>query len=540
MANRCSIRYERFPYPIHDIRGVLEMFDDAWTFRDIEGTNDKARITCEGSLMPGLQGKELVLNLTGRDVAMKEDLRNALSPHIQQVWHDLQPRGTVDLSAKIRFLSEQKQFNIEVRAEPQPENASIEPVHFPYRLERLEGVLDYRDGDVTFNLRKGEHGPVKVSAEGFCDFPRDGRWKIHFTKLSADRLRADRALIQALPERLRKTVIDLNPTGSINLQGSLDLERSGRPGEPLRSRWNVRLGMHQSNVQLGGILVKNVHGEVSLLGGFDGRRLQSRGQLALDSVSYRNCQFTRVTGPIWIDDGRVLFGAWVDRPDNKVVNAGMTGPTQSPRPLIADFCGGKFYTDGWATHGAEPRYTVSATLTDADLARCAQELGAANRNMRGKVVATADLAGSGRTRSSLSGRGAVQLSDSDVYELPLMDALLKILGIRPSESNGFSDTSIDYRIEGEHVYFDRIDFHGDAISLRGKGEMNFQSQIDLTFYARSALDLPVIQQVFSGASQQIMLIHVDGTLQNPQTRKEPLPGVNHVFQELTGEVPNRK
>ena len=102
---------------------------------------------------------------------------------------------------------------------------------------------------------------------------------------------------------------------------------------------------------------------------------------------------------------------------------------------------------------------------------------------------------------------------------------------------------VDYRIEGEHIYFDRINFHGDAISLRGKGEMNFQSQIGLTFYAtvgRGELDLPVIKQVFSGAAQQIMLIHVDGTLQNPQTRKEALPGRQPCFAGINRRAAKSK
>ena len=65
-ANRCSIRYDKFPYPLSDIRGTLEMFDGNWTFRNLEGSNDKARVTCEGQLTPGLQGNELVLNFDGQ------------------------------------------------------------------------------------------------------------------------------------------------------------------------------------------------------------------------------------------------------------------------------------------------------------------------------------------------------------------------------------------------------------------------------------------------------------------------------------------
>jgi hypothetical protein len=542
-ANQCSIRYEKFPYPLSGIRGTLEMFDGAWTFRNLEGNNDKARVTCEGRLTPGFQGNELVLNLVGHDVALNEDLRGALSPHLQQVWHDLRPRGEVDLSAEVHFLSDTKKTSVTVRARPQAENASIEPIYFPYRLDHLQGEWLYRDGHVAFERCKAEHGAVKITTDGFCHFSTDGRWKIHFADLTADRLHAERDLIQALPERLRKAVLAINPTGSVNLRGNVDFERTGQPGALPRSQWDIRLGLQQSNLQVGGILLENVHGEATLRGGFDGERLRTRGELALDSLSYKDCQLTEVRGPIWIDDGRVLMGTWVDRQQGDAETLLLVGSPQAPRRVTANFCGGNFFADGWATLEAEPRYAVNATLTEADLGRCALELAPDRRNLSGKVLATADLMGSGRTRNALTGRGMVRLSEGNVYELPLMISLLKILSIRPPDQNAFSDATINYRVEGEHVYFDRIDFHGDAISLRGKGELNFQSQIALTFYAtvgRGELDLPIIKQVFSGASQQMMLIHVGGTLQNPETRREALPLVNHALQQLTGEAQNRK
>lgn len=542
-ANRCSIRYEKFPYPISDIRGVLNMVDGVWTFSNLEGGNDKARIACKGSLGPGLQGKELALKIVGRDVPLHEDLRNALSPHIQQVWNDMRPRGTVDLDADIRYLADDKKFSVGVWVRPQRENASIEPVRFPYRLDHLEGVLVYRDGHVTFERCKGEHGTVKVLTEGYCDFLPDGRWNIHFDDISADRLRVDhdRELVQALPERLRKAVVELNPTGPINLRGSLDLERTGRPGEPLRSRWDVRLGLHQSSVTLGGLLVENIHGGASFRGGFDGQHLQSRGELSLDSLHYKDCQFTKVSGPVWIDGGRVLFGSWVDWRGN--VAAVSVGPPRAPRPVTARLCGGTFYANGWATLEPTPRYAVNATLTDADLALCAREFAAGRQNLRGRIVATADLKGTGRTRNALLGKGRISLSKANVYELPVMLALLKILRIQMPDQNAFSDAVIDYRIEGEHIYFERIDFLGDAISLHGEGEMNFQSQIALTLYptiGRGELDLPVFKQLFRGAAEQIMPIRISGTLQNPETRREALPAVNQALQQLRGELEYRQ
>jgi hypothetical protein len=120
-----------------------------------------------------------------------------------------------------------------------------------------------------------------------------------------------------------------------------------------------------------------------------------------------------------------------------------------------------------------------------------------------------------------------------------MISLLKILSIRPPDQNAFSDATIDYRIEGEHIYFDRIDFRGDAISLRGKGEMDWQSAIRLTFYTlvgRGELDLPLIKPLLRGASQQLVLIHVDGTLQEPKTSQETLPALSQALQQLRDEL----
>jgi hypothetical protein len=492
-------------------------------------------------LTPGLDGNELVLSLVGQQVPLGEDLCDALSPHIQQVWRDLRPRGTVDLTAEVHYLSGPNTFRVTACARPQPDSTSIEPAQFPYRLDHLAGALVYHDGHVDFQHLSGQHGPLKIKSGGYWDFSPDGRWHIHLDGLAIDRIRADadRELIQALPERIRRAVTALGPTGPINVRGNFDVERVGAPTEPLRARWDMRLALQQTGLQCGSMFLQNLHGEVFVWGGFDGQRLRSRGELALDSVSHKDCQWVDVRGPIWIDDGRILFGSWVDQQGNGAAANELTGPAQPPRPITANLFGGTFNADGWIVLGAEPCYALKATLTDADLARCAQQLSAGRHNLRGRILAGIAVKGSGFTRNTLSGTGAVRLSNADVYQLPVMLSLLKILSIRPPDQNAFSSAAIDYRIEGEHIYLDRVKFDGDAISLQGKGEMDFQSQVALTFSAkvgRGDFDIPLVKQVFRGASEQLLLIHVDGPLQEPQVRKEALPAVNEAIHHLRDEL----
>ena len=534
-ANRCSLQFEKFPYPVRNIRGTLEMFDDSWSFRNLEGINDTGRITCDGYFSPSLEGKELRLHFTGRDVPLDEELREALRPAERQVWSAFRPRGIIDLVADVRYLAETKQLSVAVRAEPQAAGSAIEPVHFPYRLERLRGVLEYHDGRVTLQHIQAEHGSVRLSTGGSCEFLPDGRWRLRLENLTVDRLRFDRDFIPAIPDRLKRALVDLKPSGAVNLRGTFELASMRGPSEPLQSRWDLALGLQQCAVDCGQRL-ENVSGSLTLCGEFDGERFQNRGELALDSLTCRDIQITELSGPIWIDEQQILLGAWVA----KRLNAGAapTAALERPRSLTGRLFRGTLQGDGWVQLGPEAKYGVHAELIGADLTRCVQEFQTGKQNIRGAVHGAVDLRGSGRSVNALAGRGTLQLRDADIYELPFMISLLKILSIRAPDKTAFSRSDIGFRIEGEHLYFDQLDFNGDAISLLGKGEMDFQQNVALAFNAivgRGESSMPVVKEIFSGAAKQIMLIRVTGNLHDPKMSREPFPGVNQALQQLQSE-----
>jgi hypothetical protein len=530
--NRCAIRYEKFPYQISAIRGTMEMSDGDWSFRDLEGAHGAGRITGEGSLTATPEGNRLLLRLAGAGIPLEEELRDALKPGMQQMWNNVQPQGAVDLGVEIAHLSSRDHFTVHLRAEPRRENSSIKPTYFPYRLENLRGVLTYRDGHVTLEQFRGEHGNTRVASAGECDFDPDGSWRLRLDELDVERLRLDRELAGVLPGRLKKAISELNPTGPVRLHGAFALGQSGRPGDPLTTEWDLQVGYQQASIDFG-LRLENLNGEVRLTGACDGDHFWSRGELAVDSAMYKDFQVTQITGPVWIDDQRILFGTWVDRPQ-----PGQPAPEEEappPRSIRGQLFGGAMACDGWVALDATPRYSLRAELTQGDLKRCVQEMGSGSRDLRGTIRAQVQLHGSGRTLNLLGGNGKIELSDADVYELPVMIALLKRLGTRRPDRSAFSQSDIDFRIEGNHIYFDRIKFTGDTMSLVGAGEMNFQSDIRLTLHAmvgRGERDLPLLHDLLGGASQQLMLIHVGGTLQNPETRREPFPGVARALQQL--------
>jgi len=50
------------------------------------------------------------------------------------------------------------------------------------------------------------------------------------------------------------------------------------------------------------------------------------------------------------------------------------------------------------------------------------------------------------------------------------------------------------------------------------------------------MPIPVIQEIFRGASEQIVLVHVGGTIQEPIVRRESFPGVNQALQRFQNSV----
>ncbi len=146
--NRCSMCYSKFPYAVNNVRGVIEAVDRCWTFRDLEGTNDTAVIHGNGTLVPAAEGDQLTLNLTGANIPLEEELRDALPPNVQHLWTLLKPRGSCDARCEVTYQSADKKLGLKIDAKPRPEVTSIEPVAFPYRLEKLRGTIHYRDGHV--------------------------------------------------------------------------------------------------------------------------------------------------------------------------------------------------------------------------------------------------------------------------------------------------------------------------------------------------------------------------------------------------------
>jgi hypothetical protein len=117
--------------------------------------------------------------------------------------------------------------------------------------------------------------------------------------------------------------------------------------------------------------------------------------------------------------------------------------------------------------------------------------------------------------------------------VPLAIALLKPLAVRSADDSAFTTSDIDFSISGDDITLDRFDLAGDAISLKGKGQLFKQKQVDLLFYTQvGRRDLQLLRPLMAGASPSFLLIQVTGTVDSPSVKKTAFPVLNETLREL--------
>lgn len=533
----CSMRYEKFPYPFGMIRGTIVWNDSGWSFIDLSGRNDTGYVECNGSWKPTTAGDSLLaLDFVGADIPLEDELKRALQPNAQRQWDQIQPRGTVDhLEVNLRYQTMSKDLSVVVHGKKWQENGSSEgrsitvrPSWFPYRLYDLTGEVQYEDGQVQLKNVAAVHDNTRVRISGTCNFAPHGDWNVYLAEVTADGLKFDSELLAALPKGLGGAVGKLNLQGDISMYGAMSFAGHAAAAIEPTTRWDVTCDIENGHMQCGPVL-EHIHGNVRLFGGSDAQSFQSRGELDVDSLICRDVQLVGVRGPLLVDASQAIFGTEAERDRRDA----------PPRSVTAQVFGGVASADAVVRFEDEVPFFVHARLDRADLTTLGQELDLKTREIHGRANAAINLSGNRYGYHTWQGKGFVRLYEADIYQVPVMLSLLKVLKIRQPDTTAFTSSDIDFRMEGEHVYLDRINFNGDLISLKGHGELGLDRHIALKFYTlvgRQEFSLPAVRAMLQQASQQILLIHVNGTLDDPRMTREALPALKETLDQLFPEL----
>jgi hypothetical protein len=155
--------------------------------------------------------------------------------------------------------------------------------------------------------------------------------------------------------------------------------------------------------------------------------------------------------------------------------------------------------------------------------------------MAGTVSGRLVLTGTPQSSQSLRGRGELSVVDANIYKLPVLVAMLKVLHNRTPDTTAFNRCDMQFAIEGQRIRFQQLNLLGDAVSLYGKGESGFDRRLDLVFYTLLEpvnLPIPLWKTIAGQVSQQALQLKVVGTWDRAEVRPQTLPGVNQVLEQI--------
>ncbi len=532
----CRIKFAQFPLPLQHLQGTVKGEKSPteetwhWTLNDIEarGSSDSTVVKCRGIALSHDAGCGADLTFVAQNVPLDESLKAALPPAGQQAWNDLRPQGSIDFTAHATKLQNEPHPNVEIALRPCESTVSIKPRLFPYRLDEVQGVATYKRGQAVWHNVIARHDRSVYSMEsGTWQLATDGGWQCTFANVNIDRLVPNAELLEALPPALQSVIAKLQPSGTIDLRkGSLNFAKPAQ-SVGIAAAWDVSLECQQAAIQ-GAVPIQGINGGIRIVGRSDGRSTYNAGELALDSILYKNVQLTNVRGPFWADSAHCLLG-----------ESACLQQSQPPRRLTADAYGGSLNSNIELALGPIPGYRVDVHLGAVNLARFANERLGGQNNLNGTLSGTLAVSNTGTSLQTLIGTGELHLVDANIYQVPLLVSMLSVLRNRTPDTTAFNRCDMKFGIQGEHILFDKLDLMGDAVSLYGNGQVDFNRRLDLVFYTLvgpADLPIPLWKTIAGHVSKQGLQLKVVGTFEDPKVEKKALPAVNDMLGQLQTEL----
>jgi AsmA-like C-terminal region len=552
LNDRCEITWDRLPYPIRSLKGRLEVHPDRWVFKNMRGTNGRARISASGSVIRGKRGPAgtiappgapktapgspagddpltVDVYLEAQELPFSGDLKDALPPAWRNSWPILNPTGACDVDAEVHVapgrpdrthivITPRADSNVRLRVTRSPQPGLDPGATIELPMEDVHGRFVVDDGKVTMNdvnfMFRG--APVRF-ARGTVSLEDSGRFGLSVNQLLIEAIRFDADLRHKMPPIMQLFALKLDDGKTFRARGNLQIGWTGRPGDPAWCRWTDTLVVFNGNSIKTAIPIEHMEGQLDHVSGWsNGLTLQVEGHLNLSSVIVLGQQITDLESPFHVRDGVARL--------ESVHGRFLKGELASD-----DAC--------WITLDATPRYHSALSLQGAQLEEYARTI-PGRQSYRGNISARLELNGLGSDIRSLHGGGEGHITQGDLGELPALLRFAKVLNgvaninLSPAErprspgKTAFDSADIAFTVNQGLTTFDPIKFTGNAFSLLGQGTLDPGGKLDLrlnVLLGRDRLHFPVLSDLAREASAPFFIVHVQGTPSYPQFQAEALP-----------------
>jgi hypothetical protein len=524
--HHATMRYKVFPYPLESVTGTLEIQPNHWEFRDFRASHNGGEFRGRGRSLPSSDGQadRAEVALEGTNLLLDEEVKSALQEELQRTWTTLQPEGRIDFTAHIDIPpGTTKSAKPDIELTVQARRCTVRPDFFKYAFRDITGQVRYTKRWVILDDMQAKHGKSDWGLkEGLVYLKEGGGVWAQLGRLQGTPLVPDDDLLRALPECLAKAAHTLQWQDPARLDTKLVIDTPADHGPPV-IWWDGSMTFENAALKTG-VAISNLSGTVACLGLYDGRKLQGViGNIALDSATLFKQTFRSIHSRVEVTK---------EEPDILKLPG-----------LYAQYCGGEVYGPVRVELGSTVRYELNLTASHLKLEEFARQNPALKSELAGPATAQIYLAGRGENLEDLKGNGRIDVPKGKIENLPLLVNLLKFLALRLPDRTAFEEAHAEFEILGPRAKVTRLDLFGNAISLRGQGELRLDgTDLNLDFnadWARFPQVLPQpIKQIPTVISNQLLRIKMRGDVSDPKFQKDFVPLVTDPMKKMWNEMKN--
>jgi hypothetical protein len=569
-------------FVLDQVAGRTIISQKAVELREFTGRRGPATLQLDGQVQWSDAGPSVELGLRGRGVMIEPALLGLLPPWLQGrarmvgAFAEYRPAGQLDFD--LHAAAHDGTMG-SLKLDLQPRELAFDLRGQRINLSAIQGHLVFNGDTVEFQKVQTQFGNAggQATLEGLVTLGAGGGMALQF---EARAQRLDDVTRAMIPEAALRAIDGLELRGGYHLQGGRYLQRGG-----LTAADDVAAGKDTAggNGQLRAAGSSDFEGRITLR-----NATAAVGVPITDLDGDLYVRTTQTSGAVWPTMNVRLDAASLRAADRLIAPLAVelaSDPAQ-PQMLHLDrlrgVCyGGALVGEGEIHLAQRGRYRLALTLHEAALDAILEPLKVADpdagdtarrvfarkpsgprdaavdqgppvplrvpldprANREGGLLsARLDLEAIPGVEASRRGRGAIDVRNASLYQLPLALAVLQIANLSWPVAESFDRAAARFLIDGDLIRLDQIRFESPNVEIVGDGTMRFATrQLNLEMFSRNpaAWNLGAVTDLINVFKDEVVRIEVEGSLDAPRPKVASFSGISRTVGQIFGDRTQR-
>ncbi|MHC5108705.1 MAG: hypothetical protein ACYTHJ_02355 [Planctomycetota bacterium] len=211
-----------FPYTVSNLVGTVEFRPDGIHLNDIVGSHGSGIVHATGYLKEAKPWTAATLRITGRQLAIDQDMLAALPPTFHNAMVKLNAEGDLDVICDLQRQGGSSEMRHPWQMHAQVDFGALSACHasFPVWLERVAGTVLIDNSHIEVIGPRTIDGPADISIDGIYVFDKGQRNEFDLD-LEGQRVAISDSLVGALPEDWEQAIESLDPHGALDVRARI-------------------------------------------------------------------------------------------------------------------------------------------------------------------------------------------------------------------------------------------------------------------------------------------------------------------------------